>query len=356
MPNTLHALDFLADPAAKPVPGVVTIFGDEPFLKRLALAELRHAVLNAEDGEFSLTTLDGEDCQPRDAFDELATVSMFGGGRRMVVIEDADTFVTRYRGQLENYVAKPKPGGVLVLIVKTWPSNTRLFKAVDATGLGIDASAPQPARLLKWMSTWAKQKHKAKLDRTTAEALVEIIGPELGLLDQELAKLAAAAGPGGEITAEMVDTLVGGWRAKTTWDMLDAALEGHAPEALRQLERLIWSGESPIGLLAQVGSSLRRFAAATRLIAQAEASGRKVILRQALEGAGVQSRAFILEKAERQLKQVGRQRGASLYRWLLEADLALKGSSSSPARARIVLEQLVCRLSTLADPRKRAAV
>lgn len=353
MSNAIHALDFLADPAARPVPGVVAVFGDEPFLKRLVLGELRHAVLDAEDAEFSLTTLDGEEAQPRDAFDELATVSMFGGGRRMVVVEDADDFVSRYRPQLEDYVAKPKPGGVLVLVVKTWPSNTRLYKAIDASGLGVDCSAPQAARLLKWLGTWAKQKHQAKLSRDAAETLVETIGPELGLLDQELAKLAAAAGPSGEITAEMVDTLVGGWRAKTTWDMLDAALEGNAPEALRQLERLVWSGESPIGLLAQVGSSLRRFAAATRLIAQAEASGRRPVLRQCLEAAGVQSRPFILDKAERQLKQIGRQRGASLYRWLLEADLALKGSSSSSARSRIVLEQLVCRLSTLADPRKR---
>jgi DNA polymerase III subunit delta len=72
-------------------------------------------------------------------------------------------------------------------------------------------------------------------------------------------------------------------------------------------------------------------------------------LRPALEAAGF--KPFILTKAEGQLKQLGRGRAGNLYRWLLEADLALKGTSSSATRSRIVLEQLIARLSTAADPR-----
>ena len=103
-----------------------------------------------------------------------------------------------------------------------------------------------------------------------------MIGPELGLLDQELAKLALSAAGDKKITSEMVQKLVGGWRAKTTWDMLDLALEGKAAEALRQIDRLLAGGEAPVGLLAQISASLRRLATATRLILQAEAAGRRL--------------------------------------------------------------------------------
>ena len=120
--------------------------------------------------------------------------------------------------------------------------------------------------------------------------LVETIGPELGLIDQELAKLALMAGSEGKITPEMVGRMVGGWRAKTTWEMLDAALDGQTAGAMLQLDRLLVSGENPVGLLAQISASLRRLAAATRLILQAEAAGRRIALRQALEEAGI--RAF----------------------------------------------------------------
>jgi DNA polymerase-3 subunit delta len=69
-------------------------------------------------------------------------------------------------------------------------------------------------------------------------------------------------------------------------------------------------------------------------------------LAQALQLAGVPNWPAILEKTERQLKQLGRERAGRLYRWLLEADLALKGSHSAPQRARLVLELLLLRLSS----------
>ena len=176
--------------------------------------------------------------------------------------------------------------------------------------------------------------------------MLDTLEPDLGLLDQELAKLALSAGIDGTIDAKLVRELVGGWRTKTTWDMLDLAASGHAAEAILQLERLLSAGENPVGVLAQIGSTLRRFAAAARVVDRAERAGRRVNLKQALEAAGF--KPFVLGKAEMQLRQLGRQRSAKLYRWVLEADLALKGSSSAPARARIVLERLIARLSTAA--------
>jgi DNA polymerase-3 subunit delta len=271
-------------------------------------------------------------------------MAMFGS-RRLVVVDEADDFVSRYRDALEGYVARPGHSGILLLDVKSCPSNTRLYKAIDAQGLAVDCSAPPAARLTRWLSDWAKQTHKVQLSLNAAEMLVELVEPELGLLDQELAKLALMAGTDDKaakkITPELIQKYVGGWRAKTTWEMLDLALDGNAPEALRQVDRLLASGEVPIGLLGQISASLRRLAAATRLILRAEASGQRIALGPALQQAGIKS--FVLQKAERQLRRLGRQRGAQLYRWLLETDLDLKGESQMPPR--LILERLIVRLA-----------
>ena len=88
---------------------------------------------------------------------------MFGGGRRLAVVEDADDFVTRYRAQLEDYVARPSRSGVLVLDVDSLPSNTRLFKSIAAQGLLVDCGAPAPAKLCKWLADWAKHHHHVQL-------------------------------------------------------------------------------------------------------------------------------------------------------------------------------------------------
>lgn len=344
----LNAVDYLAEPAKFPPRAVCALFGDEPFFHRQCLLQLREAVLGGEDAEFSLCDFNGRSVEWRDVLDELTTLAMFGGGRRLVVVSDADEFVTRNRQRLEDYVAEPAPGGVLVLVLKSFPANTRLYKAVAADGLPIDCNAPRTAGLTRWLGAWCKRTHGVQLPHQAAEMLVEMIGPELGLLDQELAKLALSVGPDKKITAEAIRQSVGGWRAKTTWVMLDAALEGKLGEAMAQLDRLLASGESPVGLLGQISASLRRLAAAARLVIQGESTGRKVGLSAALEQAGV--RSFAMQKAQQQLRHIGRERAEKLYGWLLQADLDLKGASSLPPR--VILERLIVRLAA----RKEAVV
>jgi DNA polymerase-3 subunit delta len=348
MSKPVVALDYLAHPAKHPAEAVCAVFGDEPFLKRQVLEQLRASVLSGEDAEFSVTTLDGRAAEMRDVLDALAARALFGGGRHLVIVEAADDFVSQNRPALEDYAAKGQRHSVLVLEVTKWPSTTRLAKALGQQGLQVECKFPPPARLLKFLTGWAKSRHGAVLDAAAAELLADTLEDEMGLFDQELAKLAASAGPQGAITCELVRQTVGGWRAQTAWQMLDAALAGEAPEALLQLERLLVSGEVPIAILAQIGSTLRRFAAATRLIEHAEQGGRRTTLRGALTEAGF--KPFVLARAEDQLRRLGRARAKQLYHWLLEADLALKGVSSSPARARWVLEQLILRLSAPPPP------
>lgn len=345
----MHAVDFLRESPASCAP-VYALYGDEPFFKRHVLAVLRAQVLGADDGELSRIVFDGRSVELAPVFDELSTLALFGD-RRLIHVQEADDFVSRYREQLEAYVAKPSSHAVLVLDVASWPANTRLAKAVQQQGLPVECKAPPAGQLLPWLVSWAKSRHQAKLQKQAAELLVETLGPEVGLLDQELAKLAAGVGPQGEILAQHVRDQVGGWRTRTAWELLDEAAAGNAARALEHLDCLLASGEAPVALLAQVSWTLRRFAAATRLLAQAEAAGRTLPpLKSALAEVGI--KGFALGKAEAQLRQVGRQRAAQLWNWLLQADAALKGGSSAPPRARLVLESLIARLSAPAAPRR----
>jgi len=141
----------------------------------------------------------------------------------------------------------------------------------------------------------------------------------------------------------MVRDLVGAWRTKTTWEMLDAALAGQTAEALRQLDRLLGGGEHPVALLGPIGFTLRKFAAAARRIEQAEQARQRLALRDALLEVGI--KPFLLPKAEAQLRQIGRTRAQRLYRWLLQADLDLKGASQIPPRT--ILERLLVRMRQL---------
>ncbi len=341
---SLDALAYLAEPQKHLAHSVCAVYGDEPFLKSEVLAALRRTNLGDEDGQFALTTLTGRDARLRDVIDALSTVSLFGDGRRVVIVEDADTFVTEYRTELEDFVMSPSKGGMLVLDVKTWPGNTRLAKFVAANGLTIQCAALKERELKSWLMARARTLHAVRLEGSATDALLELVPPEVGIVVQELTKLALIAGEKGVIDAKLVRENVGGWRARATWDMIDAAADGRAADALTQLDRIISSGEKPFALLPQMASSMRRFPTAVQLIEAAEKNRQRLPPREALAQAGVIP--FKLNDAERQLRQIGRHRAKQITEWLLAADLAMKGHNSSDERARMEIERLIIRLST----------
>jgi DNA polymerase-3 subunit delta len=347
--GAITALDFLAKESKYPAAPVCAVHGDDAYLKSEVLSTLRRQWLGAGDEEFSLSTFAGREAQLRDVLDALATVSLFGSGRRMAIVEEADPLVTKYRADLEEYVGQPITNAVLVLEVKTWQCNTKLAKAVAATGIAIDCKSPTEQKIKSWLIQQAKSLHGVRLEAAAADALFELVPPELGILAQEVAKLALVAGESRSIDVELVNQHTGGWRARTTWDMIDAAADGRAADALAQLDRVIASGEKPQGLLPQMASTLRRFATATTLIEAAEADRRRLSLREALAQAGVPP--FKLNDAERQMKQIARPRAKLLTQWLLAADLAMKGHNSSDERARLELDRLIVKLASATSPR-----
>lgn len=361
MERLVHAFDLLASDDALEPPSFCVLFGDDAFLRRLVQKRIQTAILGDatdDDAEWSLINLVGKDAQWRDVVDELDTVSLFGGGQRCIVLQDAEDFVSQHRSELEELAERSaKKRSTLVLQVTTWMKTTRLAKQVAKTGLAIECRPPQrkgrgsnvdESAVAKWLTNWAKKTHKLKIAQPAIRQLIDLVGPNLGLLDQELAKLALYASKGEKVTEQFVIDKVGGWRTKTTWDLLDAAVEGNAAGAIRQLHQLLSAGESPQAMFGAFSWSLRRFAAATRAVQRSEREKRRPNLREALVQGGFRNYPKEMEKAETQLRKIGRQRGGELYKILLDADLKLKSSHSAPDRARQVLESLILELSASA--------
>jgi len=339
----VSVIDYLWDTAKYPAAPICVVFGDDAFLRSNAVRHIRDQVLAAEDAEFALSRFEGDDAPFKDVLRELRTTAMFGGDRRVVCVDEADSFVSKYRTELENYVAKPSDQAVLILQLKTFASNTNLYKKLVESGLLIEAKTLPEKEMPRWVVQWSKHHYRAVCDPAAADMIVQRIGVEHGLLDQELAKLALMVTDEKKgITPELVEQAVGSWRSRTAFEMLDLALEGKTAAAVRQLGALILAGENAVGILAQISATLRKLAAATELILDAERRNNKMSVRLALEKVGVKS--FFLNKTEKQLLHLGRHRGAKLPEWLLQLDLDLKGNSRSDPR--LLLEMFIVNLST----------
>jgi DNA polymerase-3 subunit delta len=339
----MDSLTFLDKVGKARVQPVYAVHGEEAFLRRRVLLALRALVLGADEGGFGLALHAGDKAAYADVHDDLQTLP-FLSPRRLVVVENADPFVTRERPKLEKYVAehaaeKTAPSGVLVLELLSLPATTRLAKLLGES-MAVACKTPPVQRLPEWCVGWCAEQNGKTLAVPAARLLVDLVGPDMGLLDQELAKLAAYAGGASRIEAADVDRLVGSSRAENTWKIFDLIGTGQAGAALTLLNRLLDQGEDPLRLLGAFGWQLRRLAQAARLHAQG------VPLGDALEQAGVH--AHRRREAEQQMRHLGRRRLDSLYDWLLQTDFGLKGASPLPPRTQ--LERLVVQLARGRQP------
>ena len=157
MADVVHAFDFLNEKSVT-LEGFCVAFGDDPFLKRLVLQTLRGSV----EDEDSISVFTGKNLEWRDVHDELTTVSLFSSGPRVVLVNDADDFVSNFRPQLEKLCETASSSRNLIIDVKSLASNTKLYKLAVKHALLVDCRLPQSSRgksidqpkIKKWLMQW----------------------------------------------------------------------------------------------------------------------------------------------------------------------------------------------------------
>lgn len=332
----MQMLELVDKPLPKPLRSNYAIAGKDYFLRLMALKAVRQAFATGGDDD-GFTRYEGPKLEFSTLADELGTGSLFGG-TRVVVVDDADTFVTKYRGNLEKLVDNRSRAGILVLVVDSFPGNTKLAKMFGEEGTlrcEVDAKGFNPA---SWCRARSQNTYGKKLQPDAAQIIADQHGKELGLLDMELAKLAAAS-PGDTIDAKLAESLSGSTAQEVVWKVFDAIAMGQAAKALSIMDDQYSHGGSPVENSMKFNGAL---AFHMRRMAKA---GRKVMagvpMRQALTDSGVAP--FAQGSAEKLLTHLGRRRIARLSEDLVSLDLALKGGSRLPQRA--LLERFIIRLA-----------
>jgi DNA polymerase III subunit delta len=339
----MDALPFIAAAAKAKRHPVYALYGDEDFLKRLTRERIVESIVDGEDPAFAVATYPGDKLEFSTLRNELDTLP-FLAPCRIVVVENADAFVTENRPALEQYAARPSAVGVLVLEVKTFPETTKLAKAIPDAAKVACKSLPL-YRLPAWCVEWAKSRHKKKLATDAAEILVELVGASMGTLDQELAKLAGAVGESPGIGVEDVHRFVGRSQTADVFRILDAIGDGRPGEALSILEDLFAEGEDPMAVLGPLTAQLRKLAAVGRLhLVDGLALG------PAMDAAKVPSWEKARMSFQRQLRHLGRRRLEKLTQWLTEINLGLKGGNPLPERVQV--ERLVVMLARPREEQK----
>ena len=223
----------------KSIKPVYAIVGSDVFLQLEALRDVVRAMPN----DVQRVDVDGDSTQLADTLDELRSFSMFGG-YKLVVVRSADAFISKYREQLEDYLDKPSEAGTLLLRCDSLPKNQRIYKAIDKLGEVIACEPPKQPQLAGWIITHAKRAHDLIVGGEAAGVLADLIGPDLGRLDNEIAKLALQVEPGATLVADQITSTVAFQREQEMWNMTDALTTGQTAQAVQRWRQLVASDPS----------------------------------------------------------------------------------------------------------------
>lgn len=251
--------------SAAPRP-VYAVLGEDPFLRRQAVDRILDLALRDDPGALGPTRIDGDTAELADALDELQTYSLLGG-RRVVIVEDADGFITRYRKQLEKYCSAPTEDATLVLLCRSMPRNTRLYKIIAEKGDISVCTPPRGRETVNWISQRARQEHQVAIDQQAVARLRELIGDHLEALDGELAKLSLYVADRKRVTVEDVEALVGLHREEAVFRVTDAMANGDVAGALKAWEHVLATDRAaPMRAIGGLGAAIRRLLAARQAI------------------------------------------------------------------------------------------
>lgn len=210
---------------------VYAVIGEDAFLQLQALEDIASRLPK----DTQRNTVEGASAQLAEVLDDLRSYSLFGG-HKLVVMREAGEFVTRYRENLERYLAEPAAASTLVLRLDSLPANQRVYKLIDKLG-GI-AKCETPKNLGQWVQQRAKAGHKLAIDKQAADTLADLVGADLGRLDSEIAKLALRFGAG-PVSSEQVRESCAFQREQQMWDLTNALGGGDVAGALRKWRQLL---------------------------------------------------------------------------------------------------------------------
>jgi DNA polymerase III delta subunit len=248
---------------------IVILHGKEPFIRAQKTNDLRDALVKEHGGVDSFA-FDGATCTAADVLDECRSFGLIAQ-HKLVILDQAEQLVKEdTRPLFERYAEAPCEGATLLLRADTWRPG-KLDKLVDAVGAVIECAAPSEAEARRWVGERAKSEHKAEIEKDAVDLLVLRVGSDLGKLDSELGKLAAAAGGGPKavITRDLVEYFVGASREEQVWGIQSTLLTAGPEEALSHVRYVMDVSRHPPELVMYAMVDLaRKVHGASRALSQ----------------------------------------------------------------------------------------
>ena len=240
--------------------GVFYLHGDDDFRKEEVVRALVDAHLDLATREFNFDPLRGSEVDPETLASVLGTPPMMAEWR-VVVIREAEGLAgsARARDILLASVTRPAPGLALILSCRVPDgSKAKFYKDLEKTARSVEFRAITAEDVPGWLMDRARERYGVEMDAEASEALGAAVGEDLGVLSQELEKLAQYVGDRKRVSLADVEAAGTRLPRQDRWRWFDLVGEARLDEALDSLGTLFDQGETGVGLVAGLTTQFLR--------------------------------------------------------------------------------------------------
>jgi len=272
-----------------------------------------------------------------EVLDELRTLPLFSPVR-VVLIKDAEAFIKANNELLEKYLDNPSPSGVLILTAEAWDKRLKFSKKVASSDCAqlIEVEQIKRYQLAGYAADYARSRHSVKLDRDSAELLVELTGDDPGRILRQVDNLALYVHPARAICVKDVENLVGRDRMFNAFEVIDAVCQGRCGQAIDRLRLMFEQNkDSEYTVVGAFAFHFRRLFRARALVDKGQSPA------QAAQALGVR---WYKERFFEQVKAMGLKQGAAALCELGGIDFGIK---TGRTRASVAMERLIIQLAEI---------
>jgi DNA polymerase-3 subunit delta len=210
------------------------LYGDENYVKEEIIQLLLSRAVDSVMREFNVDIRRGAELDALDLRSLLEQLPMMAT-RRVVIVRDAQALKKAPLAVLDQYLAKPSPDIILVLVLAAGEEAGKVWLASSTT---CECKSLSEDSVAKWIAYHLREHLHGSIAPDAASLLVSHVGNDLAQLSGELDKLLSYTN-GAEINADAVQAVVGIRHGETLADLLDCVATRDARKALEMLPRVM---------------------------------------------------------------------------------------------------------------------
>ena len=314
-PSILEALTGIKKRKFKPV---YYFFGEDSYNLSHTLHTLEEAFQPLLLSEFDKETIYSEDRSINDILG-IATAFPFGSEKKLIIVKEAEKI--KDKKPLKDYASSPAEFTVLTFFHNGAITNlsSEPFKTLDANEFLFEAKELKGKNLIDWLINIAEEKEK-KLSEENAQMLVDIVGENRSMLEDQLEKICVFLNKEKEISLESIKQISSELKQFNIFDLQNAIGLKDKAKALTVANNLLDNGAEPTFII----TMLTRYF--TGLAKIPELQSKNTPLQEAARIVGTHH--FYYPNYVKARNLYSDEKLVEVFRVLLKADISVKTTSA----------------------------